>query len=253
MPLRAIVLGSGTIIPAADRRATSILVETEDEDFLFDCGPGALEALEERGISFRSLRSIFLTHYHPDHTLDLGRLLAAKNAERDRIVPSPVRLYGPPGLCAFVERLRALYPSTAPKRAFLELFEIDPGPVPHTCAVSACRAEHGGGAALAYSVETGGKRLVYTGDTALCDELGDFARGADLIIAECSFPDSAPVGGHLTPEAAGRLAAAAGASRLVLVHLYPVFGGADAAAGARRRFAGEVAVARDGLEIDLES
>jgi ribonuclease BN (tRNA processing enzyme) len=254
MPFRVIILGSGTIVPAADRRATSIYVEAGDTAFLLDCGPGTLDALEERGIPYQSIHSIFLTHFHPDHTLDLGRLLAAKNADRGSISPSSVRLYGPAGLRSFVERWHTLYPSTVPKRAFLTIIEIGPGRVPGAEAdVAACRAKHGDGNALAYAVGHGARRLVYTGDSGPSDELGEFARGVDLLIAECSFPDTTPVEGHLTPEEAGRLAAAAGARRLALVHLYPVFGESDPAAAARRRFDGTVEVAWDGLEIDLES
>lgn len=253
MSFRAIVLGSGTILPSASRRSTSIFVEAGDTRMLLDCGPGSLDALEEFALSWRSIELILLTHYHPDHTLDIGRLLAATNADTDGSSLSRIKVCGPSGLQAFLERWQALFPSMVPKRDYLEIHEIDAGRI--ECideTVYACRTSHGSFLSLAYCVERNGKRLVYTGDTGWSDDLAVFAREADLLIAECSFPDASSVAGHLTPSTAGRLAALARARRLVLVHLYPVHESEDPASKVGKFFTGPVETAYDGLEIVLE-
>lgn len=253
MSFRAIVLGSGTILPSAGRRSTSIFVEAGDTRMLLDCGPGSLDALEEFALSWRSIEVILLTHYHPDHALDIGRLLAARNADTDKSSRSRIKVCGPSGLQAFIERWQALFPSMVPKQDYLEIHEIDAGRI--ECideAVYACRTAHGSSPSLAYYVERNGKRLVYTGDTGWSDELVVFAREADLLLAECSFPDSSGIAGHLTPSTVGKLAARAGARRLILVHLYPVHGSENPASRASKFFTGPIETAYDGLEIVLE-
>jgi ribonuclease BN (tRNA processing enzyme) len=255
MAFRIIVLGSGTIIPSTERRATSLLVEAGGEHVLFDCGPGTLEALEENGISCQSLRTIFLTHYHPDHSLGLAHLLAALNVDPAASIEHVITVYGPVGLRELVARLQACYRSMIPKRHVLELIEIGEGAVPRDGAacVSAAAASHGEAAALAYRVDFEGASVVFTGDTSFSESLVQFAKGADFLFAECSFPDSRPVEGHLTPSAVGRLAAVAGVGRVILVHMYPLFDGEDPAAGVKRHYAGPVDVAYDSMEFDIET
>jgi ribonuclease BN (tRNA processing enzyme) len=63
--------------------------------------------------------------------------------------------------------------------------------------------------------------VVYTGDTGPCPELVDFARGADLLLAEASFVESGsnPPDVHLTGRQAAQHATAAGVGRLLLTHV----------------------------------
>ena len=253
MAFRVVVLGSGTIIPTLGRRATSLLIEAGGEPILFDCGPGALEALEESGVSFRSLRTIFLTHYHPDHSLGLAHLLAALNADPANRVENSVTVFGPPGLVMLVERLQACYRSMTAKRGFLKLIEIGEGPVPRkgAASISAAAASHGDAAALAYRFDFRGASIVFTGDTSFSDSLARFSKGTDCLFAECSVPDSRPLAGHLTPADVGRLAAAAGPRRVVLVHMYPLFAGEDPIAGIRRWYDGPVDIAWDSMEFRI--
>jgi L-ascorbate metabolism protein UlaG (beta-lactamase superfamily) len=105
---------------------------------------------------------------------------------------------------------------------------------------------------LAYAVRHDGARLVYTGDTGPCDELAAWARGADVLLSECSLPAARAMDIHLTPEQAGRLARAARVRRLILTHRYPMLGAREAAEGAASEFDGEIVVARDGDRFVIE-
>jgi ribonuclease BN (tRNA processing enzyme) len=87
---------------------------------------------------------------------------------------------------------------------------------------------------------------VYTGDTGPSGELARWAEGCDLLLAECSLPESLASAVHLTPERAGALAGDARARRLVLTHFYPPVETSDPAGAAAARFAGPVTAARDG-------
>ncbi len=89
-------------------------------------------------------------------------------------------------------------------------------------------------------------RLVYTGDTGPSSELARWASGCDLLLAECSLPESMAMDIHLTPQQAGELAKEAATKRLVLTHFYPPVETSDPAKLAGTRFSGPVFAAQDG-------
>ncbi|RLI09458.1 ribonuclease Z, partial [Candidatus Bathyarchaeota archaeon] len=68
-----------------------------------------------------------------------------------------------------------------------------------------------------------GLEVVYAGDTGFSGALGELARGADLLIHECTFDDekagTAAERLHSTPSVAAEAALRAGARRLVLTHI----------------------------------
>ncbi|MGH7186353.1 MAG: MBL fold metallo-hydrolase, partial [Pseudomonadota bacterium] len=82
--------------------------------------------------------------------------------------------------------------------------------------------------------------------TSNTPELARWAKGCDLLLAECSLPEGMAIDIHLTPEQAGDLAQEAGARRLVLTHFYPPVENSDPARAAASRFTGPVTAAVDG-------
>jgi ribonuclease BN (tRNA processing enzyme) len=127
-----------------------------------------------------------------------------------------------------------------PDRRQLQSLAMISAPVRHTAQ------------SLAYRVQDPqGKSLVYSGDTAFCDEIVHLARGCDLLILECSFPDDEDAEGHLTPSLAGRVASLAGVKKLLLIHFYPEVLKTDIAAACRESYAGELILGRDLLHISL--
>jgi ribonuclease BN (tRNA processing enzyme) len=253
MALRLTVLGSGTIVPSQVRRATTLMLEGGGEDILVDCGPGALQALEDSGKSYRNLHRVLLTHFHPDHTLGLGRLFSAIKNDASVTEQHWIVIYGPEGLEKFISGWDSLYGSIVPDDDTLNLVVMEPGYETDIgdMMITAGPAEHGGRPALAYRIDMGDKSIVYTGDTSRTESLDRFASGADLLVSECSFPDEAPAEGHMTPAMVGEMASAAGAGAVLLVHMYPFFGEVDPAAEVKRRFNGMVTTGRDGLVIEI--
>ena len=67
-----------------------------------------------------------------------------------------------------------------------------------------------------------------------------------MLLCECSLPDGLAIPQHLTPEQCGALAAIARPKLLALTHLYPPVLEEDIPGAVRRRFAGDVVIARDG-------
>jgi len=253
MPLRLTVLGSGSVVPSSGRRSTSLLVDAGEETVLLDCGPDAPHALEECGRSFREAERILLSHFHPDHTLGLARLFSAAANDRGSRGRRVFSICGPEGLEDFIRSWDGVYGGIVPTGDALRAREMSPGESGAFGGLTftAGPAFHGGRPALSWRVEHGGTALAYTGDTGPSEELAAFFSGADLLAAECSFPDRCPEEGHLTPRTAGELARSAGVGTLVLVHLYPWFED-DPRIEAAKEFEGDVTVAFDGMVIEAD-
>ena len=92
---------------------------------------------------------------------------------------------------------------------------------------------------------------MYTGDTVYSQSVVELARGANTLLIECSFPDEAPVPGHLTPSGVASIASEAGVHRVILTHIYPAADELNLLAEVGRGYAGEVIVAEDGLEFEV--
>jgi len=245
------LLGTGTIIPYPGRKSTAIILETGQEKILFDCGPSTPEAVVVAGFEISSIHRFFITHFHADHTLGLGHVIAA--AKNDPEFPSDRRipLYGPEGIEEFLRSWDGLYHSFGKVPSLFQPITVRGGDrlkLPDS-EISVHPARHGGQPAVSYRVESGGSVFVYTGDTSFSESLVEFSRGADLIAAECSFNDPAPAGGHMTVSDVGRLASEAEPARIVLVHMYPWVDGEDARNKVDSMCRAEVIAGRDGLRL----
>jgi ribonuclease BN (tRNA processing enzyme) len=93
---------------------------------------------------------------------------------------------------------------------------------------------------------------VYTGDTGVSPELGEWAKGCDLLVAECSLPANMAIPEHLTPEQVGELGRIAQPGMLALTHFYPPVEQVDIESLVRRSYAGPLTLAHDGRSFEFE-
>jgi ribonuclease BN (tRNA processing enzyme) len=105
---------------------------------------------------------------------------------------------------------------------------------------------------VAYSVERAGARLVFTGDMGFDTAVAEWARGCDVLLAECSLPEQLAVSSHLTPAQVGVLAEVAEPKRLVLTHFYPPVLDEDISEIIALRYSGGVVIADDGWTTEIE-
>ena len=197
---------------------------------------------------------IFFTHFHPDHTVDVVPLLFGINygaeEKRSRSLhvtgPEPFGHFWGSVMDVWGEWMAGDYPTLVS-----ELSHECPSPLDLSgCRLSWAPAEHRP-ESIAYRLDADSGAFVYTGDTEYSESVVELARGAHTLLIECSFPDNAPVPGHLTPSGVAQVAREAGVRRVVLTHLYPAVDDDLVASEVGRGYDGEVVVAEDGLRLDV--
>ena len=255
MSVRFTTLGTGTISLPPTRSCAGHLLEAGGLKLLLDCGSGVTRRLAERGLPWQTITHVAITHFHIDHHGDLPSLVFAW---KYGFLPSrtlPVEIIGPPGTASLVERLAAAYGDWLRAPGFpLTIREIESGQaleLPDGVRLGCCKVPHTP-ESVAYSMERGGRRIVYTGDTGPSDALATWAHGCDLLVCECSLPAEMQILEHLTPEQCGDLAAAAAPKHLALTHFYPPVEQVDIRALVGARYTGPVTLAHDGWYFDIE-
>ncbi len=105
---------------------------------------------------------------------------------------------------------------------------------------------------IAFRFESEGKSIVITGDSDFDQNLIKFSENADLLVIDCSFPDSLKVRGHLISRECGLIARSAQVKTLLLSHIYPtMYPDNVRLMECRRVFTGDVRLAEDLMEIDI--
>jgi ribonuclease BN (tRNA processing enzyme) len=253
--VRFTTLGTGTISLPSARSCAGYLLETGELRLLVDCGSGIARRLAEHGLPWQTITHVAITHFHIDHHGDLPSLIFAWKYGFLPARTLPVELIGPVGTTALVERLAAAYGDWLRAPGFpltvREIVPEQPLELPAGVTLACCKVPHTP-ESVAYSMERGGRRIVYTGDTGPSDSLATWARGCDLLVSECSLPTEMRIPEHLTPEQCGELAAAAAPKHLALTHFYPPVEQVDVLALVGARFAGPVTMAHDGWYFDIE-
>lgn len=246
--MRLTTLGTGSPEAYARRASSGYLLEVAGQKLLFDCGGGVMDRLLKAGHMPSDIDALFFSHLHSDHMFDYARLVHARWDEGGKPLPvfgpAPIaeiheRFFGPEGALAFDLAARTelkgsqevwvarggTLPRPWPKA---DITEITPGfshqgngwrltscEVPHAQPHLTC---------MAFAVEAGGRKIVYSGDAGITPALEEFVGGADLLLHWCYrladqtdvsdfFKTVAPV-----PTEIGAMAARAGVQKLVLTH-----------------------------------
>lgn len=253
--MRLTTIGTGTISLPPARSCAGHLVERGGVRLLLDCGAGVARRMAELALPWKTVTHIALTHFHIDHHADLPTLVFAWKYGDLPPRAEPLTIVGPTGTRALLERLAAAYGPWLLEPGFPVLvLEIAPGDVVtlgEGLQLTACKVPHTT-ESVAYCVEAGGRRVVYSGDTGYDEAFADWARDCDLLLCECSLPATMAIREHLTPEECGRLAARALPRHLALTHFYPPVEQVDIESLVAASFHGPVTRAHDGWHFDIE-
>ena len=245
--MELLVVGSGAAYPDRPGIASSTyVVALGDERICLDLGQGGFAGLAGR-VEPSTLRAVIVSHLHPDHFIDLVALRHYLRYEFEP--PRRVRIVAPRGLA---DRLDGLLAEPGFTAAALDVearaegtirigpLAIESRLVTHTDESYAVR--------VSIAAEPASRGLVYSGDCGRADDLAPLIRPGDTLLCEVAFgPGPVPVGDlHLDGPAAGELAAAAGAGRVLLTHLQMGRDPEATTAAVRARYAGPVELVTDG-------
>ncbi len=215
-------VGSGDAFGSGGRAQTCISVRAGGRHILLDCGATSLTALKSQSIEPGTVDVVVISHLHADHFGGLPLLVLDGQFARRT---TPLHVLGPPGT---TDRLRAAmevgYPgSTAVRRRFeIIVDELAPDGTPWEAddvRVRGWEVDHASGAPpLCLRLETAGRVVGYSGDTAWTPALTHAATEADLFAVEAYTYDK-PVPYHLDYRTLHTHAGELPAQRVVLTHM----------------------------------
>ena len=265
------VLGSGGP-ELQDRRASSSYLVWEDgrARVLVDAGGGSAVRFGESGAQMSQLDVILFTHFHVDHSGDFSALIKSSWFENRKF---PLPIYGPEGndfMPSTTEFASDFFGDHGVYRYLSELLvpgeEGDYKLQPHNVvgnkgptrvfrgsdlAADSVRVIHGGVPALAWRIEVGSKRIVFSGDTNGEGEgLPQLAANSDLFIAHNAVPEGAAGierNLHMPPSVIGQIAEKAHVKHLILSHrMLRTLGKEDQTRSEiKKRYSGPVEFAND--------
>lgn len=269
------LLGTGSPIPDPLRAGPATLVRAAGCTLLVECGRGVLMRLASAGVLPPMVSALLVTHLHSDHITDLNDAITmhwVMSAD-----PTPLRVFGPPGMADVVDAtLAALshdigyrldHHADLTWRPSVEVTEVMPG---ETFAVGSAAVRVGATdhrpvePTVAYRVDDDGRSVVLGGDSVPCSGLDELCRGADAyvqtviredlvrLVPNTRFQDI--VDYHSTVQDAAHTAKRAGVSTLVLTHYVPPMAPDQRdewRALAAEHFSGEIVLGDDLTTIDL--
>lgn len=276
-----VLLGTGAgPVEGRPRRMTSHVLVSNGAAYIVDCGLGVTNQLARTGIPFAAVRSIFITHHHPDHNVEYGPFLLLRWVNHITEAPSA---YGPPPLVQMTrDYLRSV---DATIRFWSEDFEYPPLKVDdvheitgsghvmkdENVRVTSALVQHPPvHPAFGYRFDFADRSIAFSGDTVPVEAMARLARGADVLVHEAidmavmdsltrRYDDPAQYkivmhhmrADHSPIEDVGRIAQEAGVKTLVLSHLAPSVGISDETwrAGAAKHFKGNIIVGHDLMVI----
>jgi ribonuclease BN (tRNA processing enzyme) len=219
--MKLTILGSGTCTPSLKRGSPANYLQIGKSKVLIDCGPGFLHKLLKAGLQYEDIDIVFVTHFHVDHICDLNAFTQALNVRRFNR-KKELTLIGPVGFKKFYETYLKPIPASQPWRGGYEIKikEIKKSLNFNGFGVECTKTIHSD-PSIAYKFKEKGKSLVVFGDCDYDKKLIGFAKDADVLLSECSFPNSQKVEGHLIPDECGMIAKKANVGKLIINHLSP--------------------------------
>lgn len=121
MKFEATILGTSGAIPSYGRFCSAVMLQTDTEDVLIDCGEGTQMQLQKAGMGMGKCSNILISHLHGDHYFGLPGLLSSL------------------ALNGRTETLRIVAPLDLRPR-INALFELDRYPMPYEVIFETLRA-----------------------------------------------------------------------------------------------------------------
>ncbi|WKD58795.1 MBL fold metallo-hydrolase [Corynebacterium caspium] len=257
--MKMTILGSSGSLGGPWNAASGYLVEPaiSAPGIVMDLGPGSLAQLA-RYVNPAEVH-IALSHLHADHCLDFPSLLVWRRFHPKLRATQRHKLLGPSYTLLHMGRICSddqpegiedisdsfnFSPLNDGISQEISGLQITPFRVVHPIEAYAFRI---------YEPNTG-VSIAYSGDSAWSQQLITAAQDVDIFFCEATWGATANPevpGMHLSGAEAGKLAQAAGAKKLVLVHIPPWVSPHDCVAAAREHYSGPVSFGAPGTSYQL--
>jgi ribonuclease BN (tRNA processing enzyme) len=278
---RLVLLGTGGgPRPRKQSSGSSQVIVANGAAYVIDCGDGVARQLVFADIPLPTLRHIFITHQHSDHTADYGNLIwlawtAGLATEVDTWGPPPLermtRLFFEMNAADIDGRMQS--EGRVPIVPLVKVHEVSQGGLlfeDGNLRVTAALVDHPPMVpAFAYRFDAKDRSIVISGDARKSPNLLELARNADVLVHSALYLPAlerliARVGAaprlkesilslQAPVEDAARLAQEAGVKTLVLSHLIPADDPEVTESmwleAARPHFQGRILVGRDLMAI----
>ena len=215
-------------------------MQTDKENFLFDCGRGAAQRLFQLRMPLGQVSDLFLTHLHSDHLVGIPDFWLTGWIGGRR---ASLRVWGPLGTKEMVSYLEKAFQADyrshikneklPPEGYTMIAEEIREGVVydRNGVKITAFNVDHGEAIkpSLGYRIDYAGRSVVLSGDTRYSENLIRFSQGADVLVHEVAAAKeemlSSPVvqgimAHHTAPEEAGKVFAQVKPKMAVYTHLW---------------------------------
>ncbi|MFH1510589.1 MAG: ribonuclease Z [Candidatus Woesearchaeota archaeon] len=183
------ILGSGTCVPTLERSAPAVYLRVAGKEVLVDCGEGTMHQLIKARLSYKNIDVIFVTHTHPDHISGIMPFIHATNWTPGFDRKKELTIVGPKGFKKYYSTHILCMAGMKPRPYTIKVKEINKRMVFDEFLIEAEKTLHSA-SSIAYKFRKDKKSVVVSGDADYDLSLVRFCRKADLLILECSFPDS---------------------------------------------------------------
>jgi len=218
---------------------------------LIDIGSTTLQQLVRAGIPYLEIDAIFITHTHPDHVSGLLPFMHALIATPGSTRTKELSIFGPPGIQTFYDRCIGTI-MKSPTTFALTITEMGDHLQLGPLLVESTPTVHTE-TSIAFRFIENNRSVVFTGDSDYDPSLVSFSQGVDLLVIDCSFPNTMKKNGHLIPKECGLVAREARVKKVLLTHIHPTDGPDTIRVDeCRAVFSGEVMLAQDLMELDIE-
>lgn len=198
---QVVLLGTGNPQPDPDRSGPATAIVVNGSAYIVDFGPGVVRraaAATRKGVPAlqpTSLKTVFVTHLHSDHTAGYPDLILTPWVMGRR---EPLEVFGPRGIKEMTEHVLAAYKEDIrirtegmeqiPKDSLkVNVHEIRPGIVykDDNVTVTAFATKHGDWEeSYGYRFDTADRSIVIPGDTTPIQATIDACNGCDILIHE---------------------------------------------------------------------
>ena len=211
-------LGTGNYV-APGRYWNSFVV---DGTVLMEPSPSCLPNLRRAGIPVADITTVFISHFHADHTFGWPFLLLELLQQR---AGETLHVVGPPGVEDFLAGMMATGNvvgvwKSAQETLDMTFIEAD-GTEQRAGDLSfrAVQVEHVPYLqCFGYLLDPHGRAVGYTGDVRPCDGLEELARSARVLVLECNGEHPPPVS-HMTSASVADLRARHPGVPFILTHI----------------------------------